>query len=58
MSELIKNQHVMKKAQAEVRSVYNEKGHVDEISLHKLKYLRSVIKETLRLHTPLPLFFF
>jgi cytochrome P450 len=55
MSELIKNQHVMKKAQAEVRSVYNEKGHVDEISLHKLKYLRSVIKETLRLHTPLPL---
>ncbi|KAK2440983.1 hypothetical protein P8452_19944 [Trifolium repens] len=55
MSELIKNQHVMQKAQAEVRSVYNEKGHVDEISLHKLKYLRSVIKETLRLHTPLPL---
>ncbi|CAJ2639987.1 unnamed protein product [Trifolium pratense] len=55
MSELIKNQLVMKKAQAEVRSVYNEKGNVDEISLHKLKYLRSVIKETLRLHAPGPL---
>lgn len=55
MSELIKNPQVMKKAQAEVRSVYNEKGYVDEASLHKLKYLKSVITETLRLHAPIPL---
>ncbi|AES70567.2 putative cytochrome P450 [Medicago truncatula] len=55
MSELIKNSQVMKKAQAEVRSVYNEKGYVDEPNLHKLKYLKSIIKETMRLHAPVPL---
>ncbi|XP_039687149.1 cytochrome P450 71D10 [Medicago truncatula] len=55
MSELIKNPQVMEKAQAEVRSVYKEKGYVDESSLHKLKYLKSIIKETFRLHAPSPL---
>ncbi|GAU41213.1 hypothetical protein TSUD_128890 [Trifolium subterraneum] len=55
MSELIKNPQVMQKAQAEVRGVYNEKGYVDELNLHKLTYMKSVIKETMRLHTPAPL---
>ncbi|KAK2440985.1 hypothetical protein P8452_19946 [Trifolium repens] len=55
MSELIKNPQIMQKAQAEVRGVYNEKGYVDEPNLHKLTYLKSIIKETMRLHTPVPL---
>ncbi|XP_028799812.1 cytochrome P450 71D10-like [Neltuma alba] len=55
MSELLKNQEAMKEAQAEVRRVYGSKGYVDESELHQLKYLGAVIKETLRLHPPVPL---
>ncbi|CAL5392569.1 unnamed protein product [Camellia sinensis] len=55
MSEMLKNPEVMKRAQAEVRSVFDKKGNVDETRLHELKYLNSVIKETLRLHPSAPL---
>ncbi|KAL5077389.1 hypothetical protein RYX36_016373, partial [Vicia faba] len=55
MSELVKNPNVMKKAQTEIRKVYNKKGCVDEVSLDKLEYLKSIIKETLRLHAPVSL---
>ncbi|XP_054791994.1 cytochrome P450 71D10-like [Prosopis cineraria] len=52
MAELMKNPKVMVKAQAEVRKIYKEKGLVDESEIHKLKYLNSIVKETLRLHPP------
>ena len=55
MSEMVKNPQVMEKAQAEVRQVFDGKAYVDETYLHELKFLRSVIKETLRLHPPIPL---
>ncbi|XVF77140.1 hypothetical protein PTKIN_Ptkin14bG0017000 [Pterospermum kingtungense] len=53
--ELLKNPRVLKKAQNEVRQVYYGQGDVGEESIHELKYLTSVTKETLRLHPPLPL---
>ena len=55
LAELIKNPREMEKAQAEVRKVYEGKGYVDEASIHELQYMQSVIKETLRLHPPVPL---
>uniref|UniRef100_A0A5B6Z6V9 Uncharacterized protein n=1 Tax=Davidia involucrata TaxID=16924 RepID=A0A5B6Z6V9_DAVIN len=55
MSEMLKNPRVMKRAQSEVREVFGKNGNVDETGLHELKYLKSVIKETLRLHPSAPL---
>ncbi|KAJ8555275.1 hypothetical protein K7X08_012771 [Anisodus acutangulus] len=54
MAELLKNPNVLEKAQEEVRERFNDKGYVDETYFDKLKYLKAVIKETLRLHPPLP----
>ncbi|QHO26584.1 Cytochrome P450 [Arachis hypogaea] len=55
MAEMIKKPKVMEAAQAEIRRVYGSKGYVDESELDQLTYLKSIIKETLRLHPSLPL---
>ncbi|XP_062078745.1 cytochrome P450 71D9-like [Humulus lupulus] len=55
MSELMKNPTAMKKAQDEVREVFNRKGLADETGLDEMKYLKSAIKESMRLHPILPL---
>ncbi|XP_042483494.1 cytochrome P450 71A1-like [Macadamia integrifolia] len=55
MAELIRNPKVMKKAQEEVRRVVREKSSVEEDDLYQMDYLKSIIKESLRLYHPLPL---
>ena len=55
MSELLKHPMVMHKLQDEVRSVVGNRTHVTEDDLGQMNYLKAVIKESLRLHPPLPL---
>lgn len=56
MLEMLKNPKIMEEAQAEVRRVFGSKGNVEETKdLDELKFLDSVIKETLRLHPPVVL---
>ncbi|KAE8654189.1 Cytochrome P450 71D10 [Hibiscus syriacus] len=57
MSELLKNPELLRKAQTEVRQVFADKkgAVVNESRIQELKFLKSVVKETLRLHPPGPL---
>ena len=48
MAELIKQLRIMNRAQSEVREVFRRKGY--ESALSEMTYLKSVVKETLKLH--------
>ncbi|KAL5218214.1 hypothetical protein ABZP36_018898, partial [Zizania latifolia] len=52
MAELMLNPRVLKKVQDEIRAVVGKKERVQHDDMRKLKYLRMVVKETLRLHPP------
>ncbi|XP_026380213.1 cytochrome P450 71A1-like isoform X2 [Papaver somniferum] len=54
MAELIKNPRLMKKAQEEVRRVIGNKNKVEEQDIDQMQYLKCIVKESLRLHPPLP----
>ncbi|XP_042039420.1 cytochrome P450 71A6-like [Salvia splendens] len=55
IAELIRNPATMKTLQNEVREVAGGKDEIDEQDLEKMPYLKAVLKESLRLHTPIPL---
>ncbi|KAF7838245.1 cytochrome P450 71A1-like [Senna tora] len=54
LTQLMKNPSIMKKAQEEVRRVVGNKSKVEESDINEMKYLKLVVKETLRLHPPAP----
>ncbi|XP_027083627.1 premnaspirodiene oxygenase-like [Coffea arabica] len=55
MSEMIRNPNVMATAQNEIRKAFMGMKTIEETDVEKLPYLKLVIKETLRLHPPIPL---
>lgn len=52
MAELMRNPHVMAKAQDEIRQAFRGRKTIKESEIRTLKYLKMVINETLRLHPP------
>ncbi|XVE85230.1 hypothetical protein DITRI_Ditri17bG0074900 [Diplodiscus trichospermus] len=55
MTELARHPESMKKAQEEVRSIACRIGRVDESHLQHVRYVKALIKETMRLHPSVPL---
>ncbi|CAL9783074.1 unnamed protein product [Musa acuminata subsp. burmannicoides] len=55
MSELIRNPSIMERAQEEVREAMKGKNRVEDSDTSELKYMKLIIKETMRLHPPAPL---
>ncbi|GFZ11986.1 cytochrome P450, family 71, subfamily A, polypeptide 15 [Actinidia rufa] len=55
MAELLGHPLILKKLQSEVREIAGVKQAITEDKLEKMPYLKAVIKETLRLHPPVPL---
>ncbi|KAG0485872.1 hypothetical protein HPP92_009951 [Vanilla planifolia] len=54
MTELAMNPKAMRAAQQEVRAVVGNRTSVAESDLGQLPYMKAVMKETLRLHPPVP----
>ncbi|KAL8147382.1 cytochrome P450 71A8-like isoform X1 [Apium graveolens] len=55
MTELLRQPNVINTVQKEVREILGGKPDIDNRDLEKMQYLKAVIKETLRLHPPIPL---
>lgn len=55
MTELLRHPECLSRLQEEVRTICKGKSSVLEEDIQNMNYLKAVIKETLRLHPPLPL---
>ncbi|PIN16381.1 hypothetical protein CDL12_10968 [Handroanthus impetiginosus] len=55
MAELLDKPHLMEKVKKELTDVVGVNNIVEESHISKLHYLDAVVKETFRLHPPLPL---
>ena len=55
MAEVLRNPHIMAKAKEELKDVIGKGKLVDEADISRLPYLQCIVKETLRLHPPVPL---
>ncbi|KAI7756482.1 hypothetical protein M8C21_031044, partial [Ambrosia artemisiifolia] len=55
LSELIRHPQAMKRLQQEATEVAKGRSMITEDDIEEMPYLKAVLKETLRLHTPLPL---
>ncbi|CAD5324189.1 unnamed protein product [Arabidopsis thaliana] len=55
MAELAKNPRVMRKVQSEIRNKFGNRELISFEDIEQLHYLKTVIKETWRLHPPAPL---
>lgn len=55
MAEILRNPHVLSKAQAELDMVVGQMRRVQDSDIPNLKYIKAVVKEALRLHPVIPL---
>lgn len=55
LSELIRHKKVMAELKAELKRIAGSNSTIAEADLERCQYLKAAIKETLRLHPPLPL---
>nr|XP_043622221.1 cytochrome P450 Tp4149-like [Erigeron canadensis] len=55
LSELVRNPDIMKKLQTEVTKIARGRSMVTEDDTHEMHYMKAVLKESLRIHPPVPL---
>ncbi|WCJ37084.1 Cytochrome P450 76T24 [Euphorbia peplus] len=55
MAELIQNPKTLSKARTELEQTIGKGKVVDELDITRLPYLQAIVKETFRLHQPVPL---